>query len=141
MGRLSQSGATLLQSNRANIYKSNPLETIYGIQWGNNFDYLIQRQSNAKPLIYGGGDLAHKHQLLGPLGDYDDSKLDRNIIRNLEAFPSKHFEGWRAETTTLFSWSGIMGFTPDLLPLVGEIPNRPNQFMAIGHNGHGKSES
>lgn len=121
-------------------YESTPLETTYGIQWGDDFDYLIQRQSDGKPLIYGGGDLAHKHKLLGPLGDYDDSKLDWNIIRNLQGFPSKHFEGWGAETTTAFSWSGVMGFTPDLLPLVGEIPNRPKQFMAVGYNGHGKSE-
>ena len=30
-----------------------------------------------------------------------------------------------------------MGYTSDLLPHVGPIPNRPNQHILAGFNGHG----
>jgi gamma-glutamylputrescine oxidase len=34
-------------------------------------------------------------------------------------------------------WAGIWGTTPDLLPLVGELPGRPGVWLAAGYSGHG----
>jgi glycine/D-amino acid oxidase-like deaminating enzyme len=34
-------------------------------------------------------------------------------------------------------WAGIMGFTPDMLPVVGELPGRPRRFVAAGYSGSG----
>ena len=34
-------------------------------------------------------------------------------------------------------WSGTMGFTPDGLPLVGEIASRPGVYLCAGYTGHG----
>lgn len=34
-------------------------------------------------------------------------------------------------------WAGILGFTPDHLPLVGELPSRPRVWTALGYSGHG----
>ena len=34
-------------------------------------------------------------------------------------------------------WSGIFGTTPDRLPLVGAMPNRPGIWVARGYSGHG----
>ncbi|KAI9016734.1 FAD dependent oxidoreductase [Hyaloraphidium curvatum] len=36
-----------------------------------------------------------------------------------------------------FSWSGILGFTPDYFPLVGAVPGKKNQWIAAGYSGHG----
>lgn len=36
-------------------------------------------------------------------------------------------------------WAGIMGFTPDMLPLVGPVPGSPGLFIAAGYSGHGVS--
>ncbi len=36
-----------------------------------------------------------------------------------------------------YRWSGIMGFTPDRLPLVGLIPESANLAIAAGYSGHG----
>jgi len=36
-------------------------------------------------------------------------------------------------------WAGIMGFTPDLMPLVGAVPGRDGLFLAAGFSGHGVS--
>jgi gamma-glutamylputrescine oxidase len=34
-------------------------------------------------------------------------------------------------------WAGILGLTPDHLPLVGELPGRPGVWTALGYSGHG----
>jgi gamma-glutamylputrescine oxidase len=34
-------------------------------------------------------------------------------------------------------WGGSMGFTPDWLPLVGELPGRPGMWVSLGYSGHG----
>ncbi len=34
-------------------------------------------------------------------------------------------------------WSGIMGFTPDHLPLVGPLPGREGVWVSAGYSGHG----
>lgn len=37
-----------------------------------------------------------------------------------------------------YAWTGIIGFTPDMVPLVGELPGKEGQFVAAGYCGHGK---
>jgi gamma-glutamylputrescine oxidase len=48
-------------------------------------------------------------------------------------------ESWpelaRVEVT--HRWSGVMGFSPDGLPLVGTLPHRPRVAFAVGFTGHG----
>jgi glycine/D-amino acid oxidase-like deaminating enzyme len=34
-------------------------------------------------------------------------------------------------------WAGIMGFTPDHMPLVGAVPGMKGIFIAAGYSGHG----
>jgi gamma-glutamylputrescine oxidase len=34
-------------------------------------------------------------------------------------------------------WAGLMGFTEDYLPLVGELPDRPGIWVSVGYSGHG----
>lgn len=34
-------------------------------------------------------------------------------------------------------WSGILGLSPDRLPLIGPVPGRPRLFMAGGYSGQG----
>lgn len=38
-----------------------------------------------------------------------------------------------------YRWSGIMAFTDDGLPLIGELDSLPNVHFAVGCNGHGFS--
>jgi glycine/D-amino acid oxidase-like deaminating enzyme len=43
------------------------------------------------------------------------------------------------EAVVEYRWSGIMGFTPDALPLVGSIPGVDRMYVAAGYSGHGVS--
>jgi gamma-glutamylputrescine oxidase len=36
-------------------------------------------------------------------------------------------------------WAGIMGFTPDRLPLIGQLPGIPRCYIAGGYTGHGNA--
>lgn len=40
-----------------------------------------------------------------------------------------------------YRWSGIMGFTEDGLPFVGELKDKPGVYFAVGCNGHGMGYS
>ena len=50
-------------------------------------------------------------------------------------FASSYFP--EIETRDADRWSGIMGFTPDGLPLVGSLPNLPQVYFAVGLGGRG----
>ena len=34
-------------------------------------------------------------------------------------------------------WGGVMGFSGDGLPFIGELPGRPRIKFLVGHTGHG----
>jgi gamma-glutamylputrescine oxidase len=34
-------------------------------------------------------------------------------------------------------WAGLLGFTADLLPLVGQLPGRERTWASVGYSGHG----
>ncbi|KAF5598367.1 FAD dependent oxidoreductase [Fusarium pseudocircinatum] len=122
-------------------FAARPLGHTAGIQWGEDFDYMIQRPTDGKPLIYGGGDLHHHRRLLGPIGDADDSTTTPEIISALLQFPVKHFQQWGETSNARYTWSGVMGFTADGFPLVGEVPGRPGQFISAGYTGHGMARA
>ena len=53
----------------------------------------------------------------------------------LVRFASRHFP--EVETRDASRWSGVMGFTPDGLPLVGRLPDLPQAYFALGLGGRG----
>ncbi|KAH6957812.1 FAD dependent oxidoreductase [Ilyonectria sp. MPI-CAGE-AT-0026] len=118
-------------------FSSQPLDHTCSIQWGSDFDYMIQRPTDGKPFIFGGGDLAHPRKLAGPFGDADDSTTTPEIVDALLQFPAKYMKGWGDKASARVAWSGIMGFTADDQPFIGELPGRTGQFVAAGYTGHG----
>jgi glycine/D-amino acid oxidase-like deaminating enzyme len=53
------------------------------------------------------------------------SRLDRHLLELGVAAPVER------------RWGGIMGFTPDQLPLLGPVPGRRGTFISAGYSGHG----
>lgn len=119
-------------------YLEAPLSHSYAFHWGEDFDYLIQRPNDGKPLIYGGGDTSHPDGLTNGVGNYDDSKICPVIVDHLTARIPNTFVGWKSDPAHRSAWTGIMGLTEDELPFVGELPSKPGQFIAAGYNGHGQ---
>jgi gamma-glutamylputrescine oxidase len=67
---------------------------------------------------------------------YDESPFD-GVQHHLDAFVHEtlHLPEVRIESR----WAGIMGFTPDGLPLVGPLPGIPNCYICGGYTGHGNA--
>ena len=41
------------------------------------------------------------------------------------------------DTNVTHRWVGVVGYTADRLPFVGEVPGRPGLHVAGGYSGHG----
>lgn len=120
-------------------YLDQPMGHTAGVQWGDDFDYMIQRPNDGLPLIFGGRDLAHPRGYTAGVGDWDDSITTPEILQSLQDFPARHITGWDKGNASLrFAWSGIMGLTADELPFVGAVPGKIGQYTASGYSGHGE---
>ena len=113
-------------------------------------DFLVQRPVDAgRQLMFGGA----RAQVQGNgVGDFDDSHVPdearqylRSILTRLldldqaEATSSgfKH-EATSPELKSDGEWGGIMGFSRDHYPWVGEIPDMSGVYLSAGFSGHGE---
>jgi gamma-glutamylputrescine oxidase len=78
------------------------------------------------------------------IGGWRDSELEHEFTREDEPTPSvqARIEVFaRAlvpeKVTVTHRWAGLLGFTPDRLPLVGALPSRPGVWVSLGYSGHG----
>lgn len=94
--------------------------------------YMIQRPNGR--LILGG--CRHKH----PRGEtpmIDDSQLEPVVSKALREFLTTTFPELKdnAKLKIDYEWTGIMGFTPDFLPMIGHL--RGKEWIAAGYTGYG----
>lgn len=129
------------------------------------FDYVTQRPDNSDgtsgDLMVGGGFRAGKLQGMDRIGQWDDSQRDVLPLAHVRGvMPTIFSPNWGGgDSPTAGSlkkdWTGIMGFTGDMLPFVGplsqNITERKNtykgadvggregsgEWIAAGFNGHG----
>ncbi|KAF2207062.1 hypothetical protein CERZMDRAFT_88824 [Cercospora zeae-maydis SCOH1-5] len=123
------------------VSRENRLKTSLGFLGDGLDDYLIQRPSDrGEHLMFGGG---RQH---GPsIGVSDDSVVDEKTARYLrsrllEVFQLPEGEDGALQTHEMHAthmWSGIMGFSRDELPWVGQIPSKPHIYISAGFTGHG----
>jgi len=65
----------------------------------------------------------------------DDARPTPPVQRALERFMAERMG--LADVPVTHRWAGIMGFSADLLPVVGGIPGRPGLHVAGGYSGVG----
>ncbi|KAJ7875548.1 hypothetical protein B0H14DRAFT_3106577 [Mycena olivaceomarginata] len=118
----------------------NMLRETYGIGYPAPNDYLIQRPTDGV-IIFGGQRGSVPVERL--LGNTDDAQVDPEMAAALrEALPC-YFEGWGENSDlavgegVVHVWSGIMGYTTEGIPYVGELHDKPGAFICAGHHGHG----
>lgn len=100
------------------------------------YDYLIPRTDGS--IIVGGARRDFYHQLDSWFDVHDDSKLTESAKHYFDGYMQRNFHGWEdsgAQTDRV--WSGIMGYTIDGYPYIGERPDKPGQYVCAGFNGHG----
>ena len=92
--------------------------------------YFYARSTDNGTLLVGGARHLHVEAETG----YDDATTSV-LQADLEAYVARHFPGF-GEMDVLRRWSGVMGFSPDGLPVIGRI-GADGPFWAAGYTGHG----
>ncbi|KND91692.1 hypothetical protein TOPH_03877 [Tolypocladium ophioglossoides CBS 100239] len=123
----------------------------WSIIYNQCFDYVTQRPDGEDgtpgDVMLGGGLFNSKEQGLDQIGVWDDSRMDAWPLMHIRGSLQTVFEPrWGAEGGLKKAWTGIMGFTGDMMPFVGRLPatkeDRPmdegsGQWIAAGFNGDG----
>ncbi|KAK0222266.1 FAD dependent oxidoreductase [Armillaria fumosa] len=116
----------------------NMLAHTCSYQWGNGgYDYMIQRPKDGI-IIIGGGMFKVPDSAI--VGQTDDSVKLPEITEHLKTAMPTYFENWGAEAMgegLIHDWTGTMGYTPEMVPFVGELHDKPGAFICAGHAGHG----
>ncbi|MEJ7654699.1 MAG: FAD-binding oxidoreductase [Chloroflexia bacterium] len=105
---------------------SRLLETLCYADYG--YEYF--RQLGDGRVLLGGWRKNHLETEVG----YTD-EVTPEIQSGLEGFLHKYLPDAPPEIEA--RWSGVMGFTPDDLPLVGVLDDLPGVGYAVGFSGHG----
>ncbi|KAJ7613167.1 FAD dependent oxidoreductase [Roridomyces roridus] len=120
---------------------TNMLQQTYGLVYEEDTalraDYMIQRQKDGL-IIFGGRRGAASLDKL--LGNTNDSEIYPEMSAALKKALPAFFEGWEEQVEgegQLHVWSGIMGYTTEGVPYVGELHDKPGAFICAGHQGHG----
>ena len=101
------------------------IEPMVYSRWG--YEYLQQRP-DGRVLVGGFGDLD------GPDSYTDSDSGSPRIWARIEQFLRDDL-GLQVPTT--HHWAGLVGYSDDNLPYVGEAPERPGLWVAGGYSGHG----
>jgi gamma-glutamylputrescine oxidase len=78
-------------------------------------------------------------------GGYRDRALEEEVGRQPVTTPliqghlDAHLHELGVAAPVTNRWAGIMGFTPDELPVVGAVPGWPGVYVCGGYSGHGLS--
>ena len=74
-------------------------------------------------------------------GTTDDTVVEESVSRYLKETTARYFgTNWGeddAEGRVKSEWTGIMGFSPDGFPFVGEVPGKKGLWIAASFQGHG----
>ncbi len=95
-----------------------------------NFGYDYFRQANDSTVVMGGLRDKFVNEEVG----YDDTTTP-GLQRGLDDYIQKYLGIEKFDV--VHRWSGVMGNTPDGLPLVGPLPHNNSVLAAVGYNGHG----
>lgn len=108
-----------------------------------HFYSLIQRQGDGTFIL--GVSRSNPHlsdSTRQEIVSFDDSAYNHEIADDALAQFGKMFpemaKGKRRHGEGLdHAWTGIIGMTPDSVPLIGPIPELPGLYICAGFNGHG----
>ena len=90
--------------------------------------FVYWRQLPDRRVLVGG----FRHRALA-----DEVGFDETPTQAVQAHLQAQLADLDVTTAVSHRWAGIMGFTPDNLPLVGPVPGAPGVFICAGYSGHG----
>lgn len=116
----------------------------YSFFYKAGFDYMITRPKSEQfggDIIIGGRLTSAVAKGLNEFGTADDAAEDEDTMQALRGTLPRYFgDTWGdddPEGRVRKQWTGIMGYGPDGLPYVGEMPGEKDLWVAAGFQGHG----
>ncbi|MBD1866738.1 FAD-binding oxidoreductase [Cyanobacteria bacterium FACHB-471] len=118
---------------RGQVMVTEPVPPLWNFDWITNhgYEYCLQRPDGR--IVLGG------MRWRSPTHEWnieDDRQIEPAVSEGLRTFLPDHFEALR-NVQIGQEWTGIMGFSPDDNPLVGELPGYPGEYIIAGYSGHG----
>lgn len=120
------------------------LPTTYSFIYKNGYEYMIPRPQGSKyagDIIIGGGLAMAKDEGIDEFGTTDDTTINEDISKYLTETTPRYFGSeWgddHEDGRIRKQWTGIMGYSPDGFPFIGEVPGEKNLWMAASFQGHG----
>ncbi|KAI1380455.1 FAD dependent oxidoreductase [Hypoxylon crocopeplum] len=120
------------------------LPSTYSFIYEKGYDYMIQRPKGTQfegDIVIGGALVRAPEDGLEEYGTTDDTAFDDVILHSLQESLPKYFgDNWGAddpEGRIRKAWTGIMGYSPDGFPLVGEMPGEKDLWVSSSFQGHG----
>ncbi|KAJ0159607.1 hypothetical protein CTA2_9401, partial [Colletotrichum tanaceti] len=132
------------------------LPTTYSFIYEGGYEYMVPRPAGAPfagDMVIGGGLVRAPDEGLEEYGTTDDSRLNPVISSYLHETTPRYFgdnwgdddgDGAAGGGRLRAEWTGIMGFSPDGFPFVGQMPgigggggNDEGLWVSAGFQGHG----
>lgn len=113
-----------------NYYHTYPMEG----------DYVTARHDNS--IIAGGGGATYLGfpNSLAMINTVDDSQVPQATRKYFEGYPSRNYTCFANKPfVNDYTWTGVMGYTDDEFPFVGDLApyGRANMYISAGYTGHG----
>jgi glycine/D-amino acid oxidase-like deaminating enzyme len=120
------------------------LSTTYSFIYTDGYDYMIPRPAGTTfdgDIVIGGGLTKAVECGLMEYGTTDDTSMDPTVSKYLEdstpTFFGEHWGSDDPEGRVRKAWSGIMGYSADGFPFLGEVPGNRGLWTAASFQGHG----
>ncbi|KAK1749940.1 hypothetical protein QBC47DRAFT_418485 [Echria macrotheca] len=102
-------------------------------------DYLIQRPTGKNEFIFGGGRGLEANM---GVGEWRDNVIEDKVSHFLKTQLAPPLDlGQDTKLEAAAEWTGIMGYSRDMFPFVGQVPSSvgggEGLFLCAGFTGHG----
>ncbi|KFY78227.1 hypothetical protein V499_02543 [Pseudogymnoascus sp. VKM F-103] len=117
------------------------LTETYTLRWAEGeFDYLIPREDGS--IIVGGAWNKYHQDKSNWYNVINDDEMIEPAREYFDQYMQRNFHGWEQSGAYVDQiWTGIMGYSADSLPHIGQVPGRPGQFIIAGFTGHGMPQA
>jgi glycine/D-amino acid oxidase-like deaminating enzyme len=119
---------------RGQILVTQPMPPMLAHPFGTNFDKEYGRQVPGGPILCGGFRRLDEDE---GLGHYEE-RVTLPVLSGIAKCLTGLFPSLR-QVQVVRCWAGVMGFTADGVPLIGQLDETPGLTIAAGFNGGGFS--
>ncbi|RFU32978.1 hypothetical protein B7463_g3391, partial [Scytalidium lignicola] len=131
---------------------SKGLKNSYAVLLPDGALFSINPRCTADGIVMFGGSNPGQQKFNEWLEEHPESCIDDGLTgfnfgtQAVQEFTESQFPGWTDAATGPgelydYTWSGIIARSADGVPLVGQLPGLPGQWICAGHNGHGMART